>query len=111
MGRLATDRRKGSARFRFEHPLDVRILAIDGTWCRDCQLIEVSESSAQISLSGSPVSDAEMILLLTKFGCPVFRMCKRTSVDGGLMNLAFHRDVFGKKFYAKRGREAEAWYR
>ena len=111
MGRLATDRRKGSARFRFEHPLDVRILAIDGTWCRDCQLIEVSESSAQISLSGSPVTDAEMILLLTKFGCPVFRMCKRTSVDGALMTLSFHRDVIGKKFYAKRGREAEAWYR
>ena len=111
MGRLATDRRRGPARFRFERPLDVRILAIDGTWCRDCQLIEVSESSAQISFSGSPVTDTEMILLLTKFGCPVFRMCKRTSVDGGLMNLAFHRDVFGKKFYAKRGREAEAWYR
>ena len=111
MGRLATDRRRGPARFRFEHPLEFRILAVDGTWCRDCQLIEVSESSAQISLNGSPVTDAEMILLLTKFGCPVFRMCKRTSVDGGLMNLAFHRDVFGKKFYAKRGREAEARYR
>ena len=111
MGMLATDRRRGPARFRFEYPLDVRILAIDGTWCRDCQLIEVSESSAQISLSGSPVSDAEMILLLTKFGCPVFRMCKRTSVDGALMNLIFHSDVIGKKFYAKRGREAEAWYR
>jgi hypothetical protein len=111
MGRLATDRRRGPARFIFEHPLDVRILAIDGTWCRDCQLIEVSESSAQISLNGPPVADAEMILLLTKFGCPVFRMCKRTSIDGALINLSFHRDAIGKKFYAKRGREAEAWYR
>ena len=76
MGRLATDRRRGPARFRFEHPLEFRILAVDGTWCRDCQLIEVSESSAQISLNGPPVTDAEMILLLTKFGCPVFRMAK-----------------------------------
>jgi hypothetical protein len=111
MRMLATDRRRGPARVRFDHPLDVRILAIDGTWCRDCQLIEVSENSAQISLNGSPVTDDEMILLLTKFGCPVFRMCKRTSVDGALMNLAFHRDGIGKKFYAKRGHEAEAWYR
>ena len=47
MGRLATDRRRGPARFRFEHPLDVRILAIDGSWCREYQLIEVSELSAQ----------------------------------------------------------------
>jgi len=52
-----------------------------------------------------------MILLLTKFGYPVFRMCKRTSIDGALINLSFHRDVIGKKFYAKRGREAEVWYR
>jgi hypothetical protein len=111
MGLLATDRRRGPARFRFELPLDVRILAVDGTWCRDCQLIEVSKSSAQISLNSPPVTDAEMILLLTKFGCPVFRMCKRTSVDGALINLSFHRDAIGKKFYAKRGHEAGAWYR
>jgi hypothetical protein len=111
MRMLATDRRRGPARFRFEYPLDVRVLAIDGTWCRDCQLIEVSDTTALISLSGSPVTDAEMILLLTKFGCPVFRMCKRTSVDGALMNLSFHRDVVGKKLFAKREREAEAWYR
>ncbi|MDB5501541.1 MAG: hypothetical protein JWR89_1443 [Tardiphaga sp.] len=103
----ATDRRKGAARVRFENPLDVRVMAIDGTWCRDCQLIEVSETGAQISVIGPPVIDAEMILLLTRFGSPVFRMCMRTSVDGALMEVLFQRDVIGKKLFTQRGHEAE----
>src|ERR1700730_3940834 len=70
---IATECRKGAARVKFENPLDVRVMAIDGTWCRDCQLIDVSETGAQIRLTGPAVNDTEFFLLLTKFGDPVFR--------------------------------------
>jgi hypothetical protein len=74
---IATECRKRAARVKFENPLDVRVMAIDGTWCRDCQLIDVSETGAQIRLTGPAVNDTEFFLLLTNFGDPVFRMCMR----------------------------------
>jgi len=94
---IATERRKGAAWVKFENPLDVRVMAIDGTWCRDCQLIDVSETGAQIRLTGPAVNDTEFFLLLTNFGDPVFRMCIRRWVDGTLMGVSFHRDLIGAK--------------
>ena len=70
---IAIECRKGAARVRFENRLDVRVMAIDGTWCRDCQLIDVSETGAQIRLTGPAVNDTEFFLPLTKFGDPLFR--------------------------------------
>jgi hypothetical protein len=89
MNVISTKRRKGPARVRFENPLDVRVMAIDGTWCRDCQLIDVSETMAQIRLTGPAEDDTEFFLLLTRFGDPVFRMCTRRWVYGTLMEVSF----------------------
>jgi hypothetical protein len=72
-------------------------MAIDGTWCRDCQLIDVSETGAQIRLTGPAVNDTEFFLLLTNFGDPVFRMCVRRWVDGTLMGVSFHRKFIRAK--------------
>jgi len=94
---IATERRKGAARVKFENPLDVRVMAIDGTWCRDCQLIDVSETGAQIGLTGPAVNETEFFLLLTNFGNPVFRMCIRRWVDGTLMGVSFSKDATGAK--------------
>jgi hypothetical protein len=104
---IATECRKGSARVKFENPLDVRVMAIDGTWCFDCQLIDVSENGAQIRLSSPAAKDIEFFLLLTKFGDPIFRRCKRRWVDGTLMGVSFHRDFIGAKPLAQLRREAE----
>jgi hypothetical protein len=104
---MAAKRRKAAKRVGFENPLDVRLMAIDGTWCRDCQLIDVSETEARIRPTGSAVKDSEFFLLLTKFGDPVFRMCIRTWVDGTLMGVSFHRDFIRAKTLAQLRREAE----
>ena len=103
---MATERRKETKRVGFENPLDVRVMAIDGTWCTDCQLIEVSETEARIRLTGSAMNDTEFFLLLTKFGDPVFRMCIRRWVDGMLIGVSFHRDFMGAKPLAQLRREA-----
>jgi hypothetical protein len=94
---IATERRKGAKRVRFENPLDVRLMAIDGTWCIDSQLIDVSETEARIRMITSAAKDTEFFLLLTKFGDPVFRRCKRRWVNGTLMGVSFHRDFIGVK--------------
>jgi hypothetical protein len=103
---VATERRTEAKRVGFENPLDVRVMALDGTWCRDCQLIDVSETEARIRLTGSAVNDTEFFLLLTKFGDPVFRMCIRRWVDGTLMGVSFHRDFIATKPLAQLRREA-----
>jgi hypothetical protein len=102
---IATERRKGAARVKFENPLDVRVMAIDGTWCRDCQLTQVSETEAQIRLTGPALNDTEFFLLLTKFGDPVFRMCIRRWVNGMLIGVSFHKEFVGG-LLAQLGREA-----
>ena len=97
---VATERRKEVKRVAFENPLDVRVTAIDGTWCRDCQLIDVSETGARIRLTGSAVNDTEFFLLLTKFGDSVFRMCAKRWVHGTLMGASFQRFYRSKTFGA-----------
>src|SRR6202022_3467719 len=104
---IATECRKGAARVKFENPLDVRVMAIDGTWCRDCQLIDVSETGAQIRLTGPAVNGTEFFLLLTNFGDPVFRMCIRRGWGGTVVGVSFHRDFIGAKPLAQLRREAE----
>src|ERR1700736_2722559 len=94
---IATECRKGAARVKFENPLDVRVMAIDGTWCRDCQLIDVSETGAQIRLIGPAVNDTEFFLLLTNFCIPdVYKKMGRRHADGSFIPQRFYRSkTFG----------------
>jgi hypothetical protein len=81
-------------------------MAIDGTWCIDCQLIDVSDDGAQIRLP-TPAEDVEFFLLLTKFGNSVFRRCKRRWINGTLMGVYFCKDAVGIKPLEELRREAE----
>ena len=92
----------------FESPLDVRVMAIDGTWCIDCQLIDVSETEARIRLTSPIAKDNKFFLLLTKFGDPVFRMCTTRWANGALMGVSFQRDFIGAKPLVQLSREAES---
>jgi hypothetical protein len=105
---IAAERRTGAPRVKFERPLDARVMSIDGTWCRESHLIDVSETGARIELT-SPAADlTEFFLLLTTFGNPVFRRCKREWIDGALMGVSFRCDATGvKKPMAQLRREAK----
>jgi hypothetical protein len=104
---IAAGRRKGTKRVGFENPLDVKVMAIDGTWCIDCQLIDVSETEARIRLTSPAAKDIRFFLLLTKFGAPVFRMCIRKWVKGTLMGVSFQKAFAEAKPLAQPRREAE----
>jgi hypothetical protein len=103
---MILDRRKGPKRVKFDTPLDVRAMAIDGAWCIDCQLIDVSDDGAQIRMP-TPTQDVEFVLLLTKFGNSVFRRCKRRWIRGTLMGVSFCKDALGIKPLDELRREAE----
>jgi hypothetical protein len=93
---------------KFERPLDARVMAIDGTWCRECLLIDVSETGAQIKLTTPAADMTEFFLVLSSFGNPVYRRCKRASVDGSEMGVFFQKGPIVEKTLKNLRREA-AW--
>jgi hypothetical protein len=101
------ERRKSAPRVRFERPLESSLMAIDGTWRRECLLIDVSETGASIRLTSAAAELKEFFLMLTTFGNPVFRHCKRQWVDGALMGVSFHTSSIGIKPLQILRREAE----
>ena len=101
------ERRTSAARVKFERPLAARAMAIDGTWCRECLLIDVSEIGARIELKSSATELTEFFLLLTTFGDPVFRRCTRAWVDGILMGVTFNKETIRDKSLPQLRREAK----
>jgi hypothetical protein len=75
---------------RFEPPLVIRVMAIDGTWCADGLLFEISDSEALIELT-EHAPEAEFFLMLTQFGNPVFRHCRRKWVQGAQIGVSLKR--------------------
>jgi PilZ domain len=88
---VRTNRRKDSSRIRFEPPFKARLMAIDGTWHRECCLIEVSDTGAQLSIDGPTLLGEEFFLLLSSVGRPVFRRCRRVWVNGGRTGVQFEK--------------------
>jgi hypothetical protein len=103
--------REGETRVKLERPLDARIMAIDGTWCRECLLIDVSETGAQIKLT-SPAADlAEFFLVLSFFGNPVYRRCKRASVHGPLIGVFLQRGPVRERLWRTLGAQLSRFSR
>jgi hypothetical protein len=82
---------------KFERPLDIRVMTIDGTRSSEGRLIEISDSGAQIELSGHATELSEFFLILTGFGNPVFRRCSRAWVQGAQIGVSFKRTGIGIK--------------
>jgi hypothetical protein len=104
---LLNERRISAPRVKFERPLSVRAMAIDGTWCRKCFLIDVSDTGARIELTSPAASLTEFFLLLTTSGTTVFRRCTRSWVDGLLMGVSFERGPIEEKPLSKLRHDAE----
>ena len=82
-------------------------MTIDGTWSGESFLIDVSDTDAQIAVSGHAAALTEFFLMLTSFGNPVFRRCKREWLDGAKMGVSFKNTNIGMKSLEEVRREAE----
>jgi hypothetical protein len=82
-------------RVTFSRGYDVCIMAIDGTWRRDCQLNAISDNDAILTVEGSiqGLNLKEFFLLLSSTGL-AYRRCELVRVNGTEMDVQF---LKGKK--------------
>ena len=81
---------KGIERVSFSRGYDVCIMAIDGTWRRDCQLNAISDNDAVLTVEGSiqGLNLKEFFLLLSSTGL-AYRRCELVRVNGSEMDIQF----------------------
>lgn len=77
-------------RVRFEKALDSVMIAVDGTWRRDCAVADISQSGAKLILktSMSGLNLREFFLVLTPNGT-AYRRCELVRVDGDTIGVRF----------------------
>ena len=93
--------RKGNCsdtRVRFEHGLPAHMMAIDGTWRRDCVVNDVTEMEATLTVNTSieGLQVKEFFLLLSSTGL-AYRRCSLEWVNGDQIGVAFLRQKDKKK--------------
>lgn len=89
-----------SERVNFERGIHAYIMGIDGTWRRDCVMIDISQTGARLCVEGSfeGLDLKEFFLLLSSTGL-AFRRCQLVRVDGDQIGVRFlARDRAEKKF-------------
>jgi hypothetical protein len=84
--------RRKQDRVEFEHGIDVRLMAIDGTWHRDCTMREVADAGATLTVLDSieGLKLDEFFLLLSSTGC-AYRRCELAWVNGHQIGANFVR--------------------
>jgi hypothetical protein len=96
------DRKSG--RVDFERGIPAYMMGIDGTWRRDCLMIDVSQTGARLLIEGSleGLDLKEFFLLLSSTGL-AYRRCQLVRVCGDQIGVAFlARDISAKKKATKR---------
>ena len=99
-----TEDGKATERVTFSRGYDVCIMAIDGTWRRDCQLNSISDTDATLTVEGSiqGLNLKEFFLLLSSTGL-AYRRCELVRVNGSQMDIQF---IKGKSKKRKAGSSA-----
>ena len=101
-----TEDGKGVERVTFSRGYDVCLMAIDGTWRRDCQLNAISDTDATLTVEGSiqGLNLKEFFLLLSSTGL-AYRRCELAWVNGDQIGVNFLKQGDKKKKAARRGAE------
>jgi hypothetical protein len=79
-----------SERVNFANPIKVHILAIDGTWRRTCELLDISATGARLLVEGSleGLQLKEFFLLLSSTGL-AYRRCGMIRITGDEVGVHF----------------------
>ncbi len=80
-------------RVQFGRGYTARIMAIDGTWQRDCRIGDVSDTGAKLRIRGSVanIDTQEFFLVLSPTG-RAFRRCERIWINGSEFGVRFLKD-------------------
>ena len=101
------DELRATDRVSFSRGYDVCIMAIDGTWRRDCVLNSISDADASLIVEGSiqGLNLKEFFLLLSSTGL-AYRRCELVRVNGTEMDIAFLKGKNARKRGGASGKEA-----
>jgi hypothetical protein len=104
-----SEEHRGTDRVTFSRGYDVCIMAIDGTWRRDCQLNAISDNDAELTVEGSiqGLNLKEFFLLLSSTGL-AYRRCELVRVNGTEMDIRFLRGKHAKKRSGASSKAEEA---
>ncbi len=99
---MSAAERRGGKRVAFEHPVAAQLMAIDGTWRRECAIEDVSDEGAKLAVGSSieGLQLSEFFLVLSSTGL-AYRRCKLTWVNGDQIGVTFLRHR-GKKGGGRR---------
>ncbi len=80
-------------RVTFANGLKVHIMAIDGTWRRTCEMLDISSTGARLVVEGSieGLNLKEFFLLLSSTGL-AYRRCEMIRISGDEMGVRFLRE-------------------
>ena len=98
---MGKDQRK-SGRVAFTNGIPARIVAIDGTWWRDCVMLDAGDAGAKLEFEVS-IADLdlkEFLLQLSTTG--VFRRCELAWVNGEQIGVHFLKPSGGPEGRPKR---------
>jgi hypothetical protein len=97
-----------SERVDFERGIQVYIMAIDGTWRRECTMIDVSQTGARLRIEGplDGLDLKEFFLLLSSTGL-AYRRCRLVRVTGDQIGIEFLARDKGKKKSQRQKRTDE----
>jgi hypothetical protein len=95
---------RGVERVSFSRGYNVCIMAIDGTWRRNCVLNAISDTDAALTVEGSiqGLNLKEFFLLLSSTGL-AYRRCELLRVNGTEMDVSF---LKGKNVKKRHGSAA-----
>jgi hypothetical protein len=97
-----------SERVDFERGIDVYIMGIDGTWRRNCVMVDVSQTGARLSIDGSleGLDLKEFFLLLSSTGL-AYRRCRMVRLAGDQIGVEFLKQTAKKSKNANREQRKE----
>lgn len=93
---MAWENRK-NPRVNFENGVTVQMMAIDGTWRRNCVMQDASDGGARLIVQGSleGLELEEFFLLLSSTGL-VYRRCRLVRLQGEEIGIEFIKQGAGK---------------
>ena len=79
-----------SERVDFERGIHVHMMGIDGTWRRDCLMVDVSQTGARLSVEGplEGLDLKEFFLLLSSTGL-AYRRCRLVRIASDQIGVEF----------------------
>ncbi len=88
--KMVVSNRRKSDRVIFERGIDAHVMGIDGTWRRDCTMVDVSQTGTKLTIHGSieGLHLKEFFLLLPSTGL-AYRRCELAWINGDQIGAKF----------------------